>query len=152
MSCCIFLSFLHNKKTFKLYFIFILSLFCAIFTYRFTHGIIFVLQNNEVYIYQSKFQIEINNENERRYKKINKRSTYKYVLKDGNKINYVGITDDHQRRESEHKRDKDFKKMEIIGRAFSLESAEKWETERINQYRRNHNGQVPPLNKTQNGK
>ncbi|MBR4155493.1 MAG: GIY-YIG nuclease family protein [Bacteroidales bacterium] len=83
---------------------------------------------------------------------MNKRSTYKYVLKDGNKIKYVGITDDPQRRESEHKRDKDFKKMEIIGRAVSRESAEKWETERINQYRRNHNGQVPPLNKTLNGK
>ena len=45
-----------------------------------------------------------------------------------------------------------FKKMKVIGRAVTRESAEKWETERINQYRRNHNGQVPPLNKTQNGK
>lgn len=139
-------------KLFKLYFILNLSLFYVTFTYKFTYGVIFVLQNNEVYNYQSKFQIEINNENERRYKKNNKRNTYKYVLKDGNNIKYVGITDDPQRRESEHKRDKDFKKMEIIGQAVSRESAEKWETERINQYRRNHNGQVPPLNKTLNGK
>lgn len=35
-----------------------------------------------------------------------KRNTYKYILKDGNKIKYVGITDDPQRRESEHKRDR----------------------------------------------
>ena len=41
-----------------------------------------------------------------------KRDTYKYILKDGNKVMYVGITDDPQRRESEHKRDKDFQKNE----------------------------------------
>lgn len=42
--------------------------------------------------------------------------------------------------------------MKVVGRAVTRESAEKWETERIDKYRRNHNGQVPPLNKTQNGK
>lgn len=83
---------------------------------------------------------------------MSKRDTFKYVLKDGNKIKYVGITDNPQRRESEHQRNKDFQKMEIVGRAVTRESAEKWETERIDQYRRNHNGHVPPLNKTQNGK
>lgn len=83
---------------------------------------------------------------------MDKRDTYKYILKDGNKILYVGITDDPQRRESEHQRAKDFQKMEVVGRAVTRESAEKWETERIDQYRRNHNGQVPPLNKTKNGK
>lgn len=57
-------------KLFKLHFILNLSLFYVTFTYKFTHGVIFVLQNNEVYNYQSKFQIEINNENERRYKKL----------------------------------------------------------------------------------
>lgn len=80
------------------------------------------------------------------------KDTHKYVLKDGNKILYVGITDNPQRRESEHRQNKDFQKMEVIGRAVTRQSAEKWETERIEQYRRNHNGNVPPFNKTQNGK
>ena len=133
-------------------FIFDLNLFYVIFAYKNTCGAVFVLQNNEVYIYQSKFQIEINNENERRYKKINKRNTYKYVLKDGNKIIYIGITDNPQRRESEHRRNKDFQKMEVIGRKVTRDSADQWESERIDKYRRNHKNQIPPLNKTKNGK
>ena len=84
--------------------------------------------------------------------KMNKRDTNKYILKEGNKILYVGITNKPIRRESEHRREKVFQKMEVIGHAVTRKSAEKWETERIKQYKRNHNGQVPPLNKTQNGK
>lgn len=44
-----------------------------------------------------------------------KRNTYKYILKDGNKIKYVGITDDPQRRESEHKRDRISRKWKLLG-------------------------------------
>ncbi len=80
------------------------------------------------------------------------RDTRKYVLKNGNKILYVGITNNPQSRELAHRRDKDFQTMELVGRLVTRESAEKWETERINQYKRNHKGQIPPLNKTQNGK
>lgn len=118
-----------------------------------SHMALFLYYRITKYIFTKvNFKLKLITKTKGGIKKINKRSTYQYVLKDGNKIKYVGITDAPQRRESEHKRDKDFKKMEIIGRDVSRESAEKWETERINQYRRNHNGQVPPLNKTQNGK
>lgn len=81
-----------------------------------------------------------------------KRDTYKYVLKDGNKIQYVGITNDPQRRETEHRQNKVYKKMEIVGRASTRQNAEKWETERIETYKKNHSGEIPLLNKTQNGK
>jgi predicted GIY-YIG superfamily endonuclease len=83
---------------------------------------------------------------------MDKRDTNKYILKNGNKIMYVGITDDPSRREYEHRRDKEFQKMMVVGRKVSRKSAEDWETKRIKQYQQNHNGEVPPLNKTQNGK
>jgi predicted GIY-YIG superfamily endonuclease len=81
-----------------------------------------------------------------------KRETSKYILKDGNKVLYVGITNDPKRREAEHRKEKDFQKMEIIGRAVTREAAEEWESNRIDTYKKNHGGKVPPLNKTQNGK
>ena len=83
---------------------------------------------------------------------MSERDTYKYELKERNKLLYVGITDNPKRREAEHRCTKDFSNMKVVGRAVTRESAEKWETERINQYRRNHKGQFPPLNKTCNGK
>lgn len=64
----------------------------------------------------------------------------------------MGITNDPERREAEHKNDKSFQKMEIVGRPVTRQSAEKWETDRIDTYKRNHGGEIPPLNKTQNGK
>jgi hypothetical protein len=81
-----------------------------------------------------------------------KRDTYRYILKNGNSIEYIGITNDPKRRETEHNKDKCFGKMEIIGPAVSRESAENWETERLNTYAQNHGGNVPPANKTKNGK
>ncbi len=81
-----------------------------------------------------------------------KRDTYKYVLKNGNKIQYVGITNDPQRREIEHRQNKVFQKMEIVGRATTRQNAEKWETQRIETYKKYHGGEIPLLNRTQNGK
>ncbi|OIR01325.1 hypothetical protein GALL_166130 [mine drainage metagenome] len=81
-----------------------------------------------------------------------KRDYHKYELKKGNKLLYVGITNDPERREDEHKNDKRFGHMNIIGNATTKEGAEKWETERLKQYADNHNGKLPPKNKTSNGK
>ena len=36
------------------------------------------------------------------------RNTYKYELTRGNRVVYVGITNDPSRREAEHRQDKDF--------------------------------------------
>ena len=55
------------------------------------------------------------------------KDTSKYVLKKGNKIVYVGITNNPERREAEHRQDKNFDKMELVGRKSTRNGAEQWE-------------------------
>ena len=81
-----------------------------------------------------------------------KRDTYKYELAKGNKIVYIGITNDPERRETEHRKDKDFDKMRIIGNVSTLDGASKWETDRIQTYMNNHNGNTPRYNQNEHGK
>lgn len=81
-----------------------------------------------------------------------KRDTYKYELTQGNKVVYVGITNDPARREMEHRQDKDFDRMRIIGRPSTLDSASQWETDRIQTYMRNHGGETPLYNQNEHGK
>jgi len=50
------------------------------------------------------------------------------------------ITDDHAGREAQHRQDKDFDKMRIIGAKPTRSGAEQWETERIHTYMKNHRG------------
>lgn len=52
------------------------------------------------------------------------KDTSKYVLKQGNKIVYVGITNNPERREAEHRQDKNFDKMELVGRKSTRDGAE----------------------------
>ena len=59
---------------------------------------------------------------------MSKRDTYKYELTQGNKVVYVGITNDPARREMEHSQDKNFDKMRIVGSASTLDSASQWDT------------------------
>lgn len=78
-----------------------------------------------------------------------KRTYKRYELRDGRKIVYVGITDDPKRRESEHRQDgKKFAKMNVTGPAVTQNSAEKWEEERLETYRKHHKGKNPKYNKT----
>lgn len=86
------------------------------------------------------------------FNKMSNRDTSRYILKNGNRIEYIGITNDPERRMNEHSRDKSFTTMEIVGPKVKRATAEKWETERIETYANNHNGSAPPLNKTKNGK
>ena len=81
-----------------------------------------------------------------------KRDYSKYELKKGNKVLYVGITKDPDRRHNEHRNDKRFGHMLVVGNKTTKEAAEKWETKRIEQYARNHGGHAPRKNKTGNGK
>lgn len=81
-----------------------------------------------------------------------KRDTYKYELTKGNKVVYVGITNDPERREAEHRNDKDFDKMRIVGNASTQQGASNWETERIQTYMKNHNGKTPQYNQNEHGK
>lgn len=77
----------------------------------------------------------------------------KYILYQGNKIVYIGITNDIERRKREHQNDgKEFSRMEKEGNLSTKEGAEAWETERLQTYMNNHNGQLPLYNKTKNGK
>ncbi len=58
------------------------------------------------------------------------RDTYKYHFKHGQKIMYVGITNDIDRREREHQRIYgDSGRIEKVGSATTLLDALKWESE-----------------------
>mgnify|MGYP003300184612 CR=1 FL=1 len=81
-----------------------------------------------------------------------KRDTYKYELTRGNKVVYVGTTQDPKRREQEHRQDKDFDKMRLVGNVSTQGGASQWETERIQTYMKNHNGKTPEYNKNEHGK
>jgi len=75
------------------------------------------------------------------------RDHYRYELRDGREIVYIGITTDPARRETEHTSDgRRFTSMNIVGTAVTKESAEQWEKERLEQYRKNHQGRNPRYN------
>lgn len=79
------------------------------------------------------------------------RDTYRYELKQGRKVVYRGITNDPERRCSEHSDDKNFTHMNIIGPRVTRESAEQWEKESLAAYRKTHQGNNPKYNKNNNG-
>lgn len=81
------------------------------------------------------------------------RDTYKYELRQGNKIVYVGTTNDMNRREAEHRAEgMNFTSMNQVGRRTTPEAAGEWEADRIATYKGNHNGQRPMYNKNDSGK
>ena len=80
------------------------------------------------------------------------RNTNKYELTRGNKVVYVGITEDPVAREAQHRADKNFDKMRIVGAKSTRAGAEQWETERIHTYMKNHGGETPEYNKNTSGK
>lgn len=70
------------------------------------------------------------------------KDTYKYELRNGNRVVYVGITHDIERREAEHRAEGlDFTKIQKIGNITTRCAAEEWETNRIATYKRNHSGE-----------
>mgnify|MGYP000027324510 FL=1 len=83
---------------------------------------------------------------------MSKRNTYKYELTKGNKVVYVGITNNPGRREAEHRQNKNFDKMKIVGNVSTLAGASQWETNRIQTYMNNHKGQTPLYNQNEHGK
>lgn len=80
------------------------------------------------------------------------RNTTRYELRDGNKVVYIGITNDPDRRKQEHAVDKDFTKMVSVGSKVTRATAEKWEEERIGTYMKNHQGERPKYNQNDTGK
>lgn len=80
-----------------------------------------------------------------------KQDTVTYELKQGNKVVYVGTTNDPERREQEHKEDgKKFGRMNVTSRRMTEEGAKKKETKRIETYRKNQ-GKNPKYNKDSDG-
>lgn len=80
------------------------------------------------------------------------RKTSKYELTRKNKVVYVGITDNPIEREAQHRQDKNFDKMRIVGAKSTRSGAEKWETKRIQTYMKNHGNNTPEYNKNTTGK
>lgn len=81
------------------------------------------------------------------------RNTYKYELRDGNRVVYVGITNDLERREAEHRAEgMDFTSIRKIGNVTTRDAAEQWEADRIATYMDNHSGECPKYNANDSGK
>ena len=81
-----------------------------------------------------------------------KRDTVTYELKKNRKVVYRGSTDDPERREAEHRAEgKKFDRLRPTSRRMTREGAEKKEAEQLAAYRRGHDGENPPLNKTDDG-
>lgn len=81
------------------------------------------------------------------------RDTKKYELYNGNRLVYVGITNDLARRESEHHAEgMRFTRMEQVGRASTRKSAGDWEADRIQTYMSHHHGETPEYNQNTTGK
>lgn len=81
------------------------------------------------------------------------RDTYKYRLKDGNRIVYIGTTNDLERREREHRTEgMDFTKIEKVGNITTGDAAGAWEAEAIKRYKQQHGNERPKYNKNDSGK
>ncbi len=75
-----------------------------------------------------------------------------YTLRGRNsRINYVGITNNPERRITELKSDGKSGKMKVETKGMSRGSARGWETKRLANYRRTHDGKNPPHNQTRTG-
>ena len=81
------------------------------------------------------------------------RDMNKYECYDGNKLVYVGITNNMARREAEHRAEgMNFSSMRKVGRVTTQEAASDWESKRIQTYQENHSGSTPKYNKNESGK
>ena len=80
---------------------------------------------------------------------VKKREHYRYELKDGRKIVYIGITSSPDRRETQHKKQrKRFSHMRVVGPRVTRKAAERWEESSLETYRKNHQGRNPRYNRT----
>lgn len=80
------------------------------------------------------------------------REHFRYELKKGRQVVYVGVTNDPDAREEEHHDDgKHFSHLRVVGPAVTRDTAERWEEDRLAAYRRNHGGRNPRYNVTDDG-
>jgi len=80
------------------------------------------------------------------------RDTVVYHLKDSSTIVYIGITNDQEGREDEHKRGgKQFTHMHVASNPMTRNSAKNLEKEMLASYRKSHDGKNPKHNKDSDG-
>jgi predicted GIY-YIG superfamily endonuclease len=80
-----------------------------------------------------------------------KQDTVTYELKQGNKVVYVGTTNDPEQREQQHREDgKKFGHMNVTSRRMTEDGAKRKEAERLTTYRKNQ-GRNPKYNKDSDG-
>lgn len=80
------------------------------------------------------------------------REHFRYELKDGRQVVYIGITNDPEAREQEHfDAGKRFSHLLVVGPAVTRDTAEGWDEDRLAAYRRSHGGRNPRYNKTETG-
>ena len=80
-----------------------------------------------------------------------KKDTYVYKLVRKAEIVYIGITNDLERREQEHREDKQFDEMHVIKGPCTREDAEKVESIQLRLFSFIHS-HLPEYNQTCNGK
>lgn len=81
-----------------------------------------------------------------------KREFFTYEVKDGNKVVYIGKTNDLDDTEQRHKDDgKKFTKIIKTSVKMKEESAFDRETENLEKFRKTHKGKNPKYNKTKKG-
>ncbi len=81
---------------------------------------------------------------------VTKEGYYRYELRDGSEIVYIGITRHLPKKKAKHKaKGWQYTKMDIIGLKVTKESAKQWKKEGLEQYRRTHNGRNPKYNETE---
>lgn len=81
------------------------------------------------------------------------RDTNKYILTQGGKTVYVGITNNMERREAEHRNEGiKFDNMQKVGRMTTRDAAGAWEQQTIQQYKEEHRGHLPRYNQNDSGK
>lgn len=84
--------------------------------------------------------------------KVERVDTYVYKLVRDGQIVYIGITNDLERREQEHREDKQFDGIQVIKGPCTREEAERTESVQLDIFTIFHNGHLPEYNQTYNGK
>ena len=75
-----------------------------------------------------------------------------YTLRDRKgRIRYVGVSNDTDRRVTEHKRDGKRGKLEVETRPMSRAYGRHWERRKLARHRKTHRGKNPVHNKTRSG-
>ena len=81
-----------------------------------------------------------------------RRDTVTYLLKDVNKIVYIGTTNDPKRRELEHLTEgKNFTQIIVTSIRMTEAGAKNKEVKLLERYRKNHKGKSPKFNEKLNG-